>query len=98
MNNNQSLFFALGLGQRAGKVLSGDMAVTEGLKKGKVKLLLVAKDASEKSKSKLAYYCKEYKVPMLEVATRSELGLSLGKAPRTAAAIVDENFVKMVLK
>ncbi len=98
MPNSQKLFFAVGLAQKAGKVLSGDFAVTEGLRKGKVKLLLIAKDASEKSKEKLVYMCKEYNVPTLEVATRSELGLAIGKAPRTAAAIVDENFVKMILK
>ena len=98
MKNRQQLYFALGLAQKAGKVLSGDMAVAEGIKQGKVKLLLVAEDASDKSKSKLAYYCKEYNVKMLETLTRSELGLAMGKAPRAAAAIVDENFVKMILK
>ena len=98
MENNKHVFFALGLGQKAGKVLSGDFAVTEALKKRKVRLLLVATDAKERTKEKLVYLCSENNVRMMEMATKQELGQALGKADRNAVAIVDENFVKMILK
>lgn len=98
MENKNKLFFTLGLGQKAGKVISGDFAVTEALKKGKVKLLIVAQDASERSKSKLVHYCEEHRVRILEAATRRELGWAIGKAERTAIAVLDENFVRMLEK
>ena len=53
MKNDQSLLFALGIAQKAGKAVSGDFAVQDALRKGKVKLLLIAKDASENSRKRL---------------------------------------------
>ena len=94
----QNVFFAIGLAQKAGKLASGDYAVTNALKTGKVKLLLIAKDCAENSKEKLLYLCQLHKVKTLEVLDRTKLGMAVGKGQRTAVAVLNDNFVKMILK
>ena len=98
MIEEQSLLFSLGLAQKAGKTASGDFAVRSAIKNGQVKLLLLAADSAENSKKDLVYMCQDYHVPFIEVLDRQRLGSAIGKAQRTAVAIIDNNFVKMILK
>ena len=93
-NNKQA--FALGLAQKAGKIVSGDFAVKSALKSGTVKLLVVAEDTAPNSKKELCYLATQARVPVVELLTRWELGGALGKGQRAAAAITDSNFASML--
>ena len=93
-NNKQA--FALGLAQKAGKIVSGDFAVKSALKSGTVKLLVVAEDTAPNSKKELCYLAEQAGVPVVELLTRWELGGDLGKGQRAAAAITDSNFASML--
>ncbi|MDO4179575.1 MAG: ribosomal L7Ae/L30e/S12e/Gadd45 family protein [Phascolarctobacterium sp.] len=88
--------FALGLAQKAGKAMSGDVAVRGALKSGKTQLLIIATDAAEATKKELYFLAQEAKVETIELLTRAELGFAMGKAPRAAVAIMDINFAKML--
>lgn len=88
--------FALGLAQKAGKAMSGDVAVRGALKSGKTQLLIIATDAAEATKKELYFFAEEAKVETIELLTRAELGYAMGKAPRAAVAIMDVNFAKML--
>ncbi len=90
--------FALGLAQKAGKAASGDYAVRSALKGGKARLLLVASDAAPNSKKDMYYLAEMAGVPVLETLTRDQLGYAIGKAKRTAVAILDGNFAAMLMK
>lgn len=90
--------FSLGLAQKAGKAVSGDFAVREALKGGKVKLLVIAADAAENTKKDLLYIAESAGVPVIEALSRVEIGVAIGKAPRASVAITDANFVKMLTK
>ena len=94
VNNKQA--FALGLAQKAGKVVSGDFAVKSALKSGTVKLLVVAMDTAPNSKKELCYLAEQAEVPVVELLTRWELGSAMGKGQRAAAAITDSNFASML--
>ena len=94
VNNKQA--FALGLAQKAGKVVSGDFAVKSALKSGTVKLLVVAMDTAPNSKKELCYLAEQAEVPVVELLTRWELGSAMGKGQRSAAAITDSNFASML--
>lgn len=89
-----SFFQLLGLCQRAGKVVSGDQAVRENLNKGKVKLLLVATNTSERIKKDYLRVAELRKVPVSSAFTKEELGQAMGKSPRAAVAILDESFAR----
>lgn len=95
MDNNKQAF-ALGLAQKAGKIVSGDFAVKSALKSGTVKLLVVAEDTAPNSKKELCYLAEQAGVPVVELLTRWELGGALGKGQRAAAAITDSNFASML--
>ena len=95
---NNNVAFALGLAQKAGKVASGDFAVRSALKSGKAKLLVVAEDAAPNSKKDMYYLAEVAGVEVVELLTRDELGYAIGKAQRTAVAITDTNFAKMINK
>lgn len=93
---SNNIAFALGLAQKAGKVASGDFAVRSALKGGKAKLLVVATDAAPNSKKDMYYLAEVAGVEVIELLTRDELGFAIGKAQRTALAITDLNFAKML--
>ena len=93
-NNKQA--FALGLAQKAGKIVSGDFAVRGALKSGTVKLLVVAMDTAPNSKKEFCYLAAQAGVPVVELLTRWELGSALGKGQRAAVAITDSNFASML--
>lgn len=95
---NNNIAFALGLAQKAGKLASGDVAVRSALKSGKAKLLLVAADAAPNSKKDMYYLAEMANIPVMEVLNRVELGFAIGKAKRTAIAVLDRNFVNMIKK
>lgn len=48
----------LGISAKAGKIISGTDYCIEEMKKGTVKLVLVAEDASEKTKKNFTYYAR----------------------------------------
>ena len=96
MNNDRSVIFALGLAQKAGKIASGDFAVKAALKGGKVKLLIIASDASDNSKKDIFYLAGLYSVKTIEILDREQLGMAIGKAKRTAIAVLDANFANMM--
>ena len=96
MNNDRSVIFALGLAQKAGKIASGDFAVKSALKGGKVKLLIIASDASDNSMKDIYYLAGLYSVKTIEILDREQLGMAIGKAKRTAIAVLDANFANMM--
>ena len=96
MNKDRSVIFALGLAQKAGKIASGDFAVKSALKGGKVKLLIIASDASDNSKKDIYYLAGLYSVKTIEILDREQLGMAIGKAKRTAIAVLDANFANMM--
>lgn len=95
MDNNR-LAFALGMAQKAGKAASGDFAVRSALKSGRVKLLIIATDTAPNTKKDLYYMAQQFRVETIEAGTKAELGYAIGKAQRTAVAITDVNFAKML--
>lgn len=94
----QKIKFALGLAQKAGKLASGDLNIAGALRSRKARLLIIAQDAAESSKRNLYLLAEKHSIPVYEILTKVELGLSIGKSPRNSIAILDKNFVIMVEK
>lgn len=81
-----------------GKVISGMDAVIEGIEKNKVKLVLVAKDTSEKSKKNIKYVCTNNNVNVIELSTIEELSRIIGKKQKAIIGIIDKNFSDGILE
>ncbi len=84
----------VGLCRRAGKVVSGETAVQNAFVKNEVRMLILASDASKRSQEKFVQLAKENSVPAFFYSSKNELGFLLGKAPRTAVAIIDEQLAR----
>lgn len=98
LKSETQVLFALGLAQKAGKVASGDVAVKTALKKGKARLLLIAEDTSANSKKELISLAKQMNVKVVNGLNKINIGWAIGKAKRSSVVILDNNFVKMILK
>lgn len=84
----------IGLAQRAGKLLSGEGSVESALRRDKVKMLILAEDASANTKKVFNNLAAGAHVPLYVCGTKAELGSAIGKSHRSAVAITDMNFVR----
>lgn len=84
----------IGLAYRARKVKTGEDLIIKEIQANRVKLLLLANDASERTKKQLLNKCIFYEVPYIEVDDRQALGQAIGKQERVAIAITDQGFAK----
>ena len=87
-----------GLELKLGKVISGMDAVCEGIMKHKVKCVVVATDASDKTKKNIEYVCTNNGVSVIEFSTIESLSHIIGKTNRAIIGITDKNFSEGFLK
>lgn len=96
MSNEQFLNF-LGLAMRAGKVKTGEAVVMSELKKSRLKLVLIAGDASDNTKQQWINKCQTYHTPCRIVSSREALGGALGKSARVNIGITEQGFAKKMM-
>lgn len=92
------LWECLDLQQNRGKVISGTDAVLESIQKHRAKLVLVAQDASEKTKKNIKYVCTNNGISVIELSTIENLSHIIGKKNRAIICITDKNFSEGFLK
>lgn len=84
----------LGLAQRAGQAKSGEAASEALIKKKKVKLVLLAVDASDRTKQYFINLARSQKTPWLAAGEKIRFGAALGKTPRSVVVVTDINFAR----
>lgn len=85
----------LGLSQRARKCIDGDELLSA-ISSRKVSIVLLATDASERTKKMYQTKCNSHKVPLYEILTRDDLSHAIGKVNRVALGIADSGFGKLI--
>jgi len=93
---NSKVSSLLGLAQKAGKVISGDNTCRAKFKS--LKLVILSEDCSDKTKKFFQYKCIKEQKPILTIGKRNDLGMALGKSPRTVLGITDSNFARQIIK
>ena len=88
----------IGMATKAGKVQSGEFLTENAVKERKAKLVVVAEDASDNTKKLFKDKCSFYKIPLCIYGTKEDLGKWTGNEYRAALAVVDEGFVKSIVK
>lgn len=86
----------IGLAFRAGKIVSGDDSTMLDLKKGRVKLVLIAEDASNNTQKLFKDKSSFRSVPYIICLTKADFGMALGKSPRAVVGIKDEGFADSI--
>lgn len=87
----------ISLSQRAGGVASGEFMTESSVKEGKSKLVILSKDASDRTKKQFMDMCKHYKVPYTEYSDKESLGHAIGKEFRASLSITNEGLAKQIL-
>lgn len=88
----------LGIAAKAGKVVAGADACKEAVRKNKVKLVLVAEDASERTKRNFQMICERQKTPIAIIGEIEVLSKAIGKNNKAVIGIKDENLFKEIYK
>ena len=96
--NEDKIYSFLGLATRAGKVVSGDDSTLLDLKKGNIKLIIVAEDASENTKKLFKDKASYRNIPYVYFSNKLQLGYAIGKAPRATLGLKDINFANKILE
>lgn len=88
----------LGLSARARKLCYGNDSVLEELKKGSIYIIIVACDASDKTKKNWQFYSEKYNCKIAEVSNIDDLSKAIGKANKAVLGVKDENLAKAISK
>lgn len=96
--SNDRLLSMISLAKKAGRLVSGEFAVDNAGKSGEAQLVIVAEDASERTKKSVTDMCRFYEVPCILYGTKDSLGRAIGKENRSQIAITDSNFANGIRK
>lgn len=88
----------LGISAKAGKIVCGNDATIEDIERHKVKLVIVAEDASEKTKKNMKYVCDKNKVPILEFGKIEEISRTIGKSNKAIIGIKSKSLSEAIEK
>ena len=86
---NDRITRLLGLGLRAGRVVVGVSGVRAGLQRESVHCVVLAADASQRTRDKVERLARARGIPVLEGPRAGELGARLGRAPVQAVGVED---------
>ena len=95
---NKKILGLMGLAARARKVCFGADSVEMETKRKKVYLIIVAKDASVRTKDKFIKICDEYNIPMILEGEMESLSKAIGKSNKAIIGIQDSNLASEIQK
>ena len=90
MTNKKILGF-LGLASRARKITFGADSTLNEMKSHKVKLIIIAEDASERTKNKFTENANKLDVPIIIYGSIAELSKAIGKQNKAIIGIKEKN-------
>lgn len=88
----------LGISSKAGAVFAGTDLVLEEMTRGKVMLVIVASDASEKTIKNIKYYCNKSNVEMIVYGSIDSNSKAIGKHNKAVIGIKDKNLADGIKK
>ena len=88
----------LGLAMRAGKLALGEGKVTEAIRSGKAKLLLLAEDVSPRSEEKFLTMAESRKLSCIRCESMEQMGKAIGRPYAASVAVLDGSFAGQLQK
>ena len=95
---DNKIYGLLGISAKAGKVISGTDIVLENISKGKIALVIVAEDASEKTKKNIKFFCEKENVDMIVFGDIFKNSKAIGKQNRAIIGVKDRNLAEALKK
>lgn len=91
------VYSMLGLGKKAGYIVSGETGCIQEIKRKKSKLVILAEDSSENTKKKIIDLCNRYQIEYCIFGKKEDLGMGIGKSLTATITIKDPKFAKAIL-
>ena len=88
----------IGLSAKAGKIAFGAEQVEEFIEKNKTKLVIIAEDASSRTKENFEKLCKKKNLRVVTYQTIENLSKAIGKQNKAVIAILDKNLGEEIYK
>ena len=88
----------LGISAKAGKIIAGTDVVIENMKKKKIHMVIVAEDASEKTKKEMMFKCNQYNVKVVFFGNIETNSKSIGKSNKAIIGIIDKGLADSIQK
>ncbi len=98
MTNKKRVFGLLGLCTKAGDICFGTDACIDLITRKKIKLVIVAEDASQRTKKNLDDICKQNDTKIIFFGTIEELSNAIGKNNKAVIGIKNKNFALEIEK
>lgn len=95
---NDKMKRLLGLARNAGKCALGAGAAEKAIKFNKSRLVIIAENSGESTKSKFVNLCKKTNAEYIFCKDKSELGSAVGLKEKSVIAVIDDGFAKGVLE
>ena len=94
MENHTKLCGLIGLATKAGKIVAGTDACLEEMRKGKVSLVMVAEDASSRTKETFQKEAEKCHIAIYEILSIEKISKAIGKVNKAVIGIKDKRFFK----
>lgn len=98
INNEEKVYGLLGLTAKSGNIVFGTDACIEKIEKKQVKLIVVASDASEKTKKNMKFICEKNSVPIKVFGTIERISKAIGKNNKAIIGIKNESLANEISK
>ncbi len=98
MESNKRVLGLLGLCTKAGGICFGTDACIDFITSKKVKLLIVAQDASERTKRNMERICNENETKIYFYSNIDDLSHAIGKNNKAVIGIKNKNFAEQIEK
>lgn len=88
----------IGLCTKAGGIAFGTDSCIDMIQKNKIKLIVVAQDAADRTKKNFKMLCEKKKIPICFFANQEELSKAIGKNNKVVIGIKNNNFKEQIVK
>lgn len=88
----------LGFAKKAGKITSGEGITLENIKNGRVRLVILASDASNNTAKRIRDKASYRNIKVIECLDRYEIGNAIGIDERVVVGIIDKGFADSIKK
>ena len=95
---NKKILGLLGLASRARKITFGTDSTLQDIKKNKVKLVIVAEDASDRTKNKFIEATSNLSIPIIIFESIDNLSKAIGKDNKAIIGVKESNIATEIEK
>ena len=96
MDNNKKILGMIGLCKRAGKLVTGEEAVLESIRKNTSSLVIIANDSSVATLKKITDKCKTFNKDCIIFSDKFTLGKYTKNEYTVTVSVKDNNFAKRI--